>query len=153
MANFTFNVAKGRTVELYNRVKANDPSTSALIIVPLETAGLEAQSVLEDYDTLSALLAAANNEQTTLGRKTLTDAELAALPAPDDTNNRFDIDLPDITWAASAGNAISAILVCYDANTGSGTDADIVPLTYHDFAATPDGTDIVATTTAFFRAS
>jgi len=153
MANFVFNIAKGRTVEYYNRVENNDPSTSALIVIPLETAGLETQAVLEDVDTVSALIAGTTNEQTTMGRKTLTDVELAALPAPDDTNNRYSLDLPDITWTAATGNAISALVVAYDDNTGTGTDANIVPLTYHDFIVTPSGTDIVATTTEFFRAS
>ena len=153
MANFVFNIAKGRTVEYYNRVENNDPSTSALIVIPLETSGLEAQSVLEDVDTVSALIAGTTNEQTTMGRKTLTDVELAALPAPDDSGNKYSLDLPDVTWTAATGNAISALVVAYDDNTGTGTDANIIPLTYHDFIVTPSGTDIVATTAEFFRAS
>jgi hypothetical protein len=153
MANFVFNIAKGRTTEYYNRVENNDPSTSALIVIPLETSGLEAQSVLEDVDTVSALIAGTTNEQTTMGRKTLTDVELAALPAPDDSGNKYSLDLPDVTWTAATGNAISALVVAYDDNTGTGTDANIIPLTYHDFIVTPSGTDIVATTAEFFRAS
>ena len=153
MANFVFNIAKGRVVEFYNRVENNDPAASALIVIPIETAGLEAQSALEDSDNVTELLDGATNEQTTMGRKTLTDTELAALPAPDDTNNRYSLDLPDITWTAAAGNAISALVVCYDVDTGAGTDANIIPLTYHDFITTPTGTDIVATTLEFFRAS
>jgi hypothetical protein len=153
MANIVFNIAKGRVVELYNRVRANDPASSALILVPIETAGLEADAVLIDKDDLAAVLAGATNEQTTMGRKTLTDADLAALPAPDDVNDRYDISIPSVTWAAAAGNAISKILVCYDADTGAGTDANILPLTMFDAAATPDGNDIVLATGAFFRAS
>ena len=153
MANFVFNIAKGRTTEYYNRVKGNDPAASAFIIIPLETSGLEAQSVLEDKDDVAALVAGTTNEQTTMGRKTLTDADLAALPAPDDTNNRFSLDLPDITWTAASGNAISALVVAYDNDTAAGTDSNIIPLTYHDFIVTPTGTDIVATTAEFFRAS
>jgi hypothetical protein len=63
-----------------------------------------------------------------MGRKTLTDADLAALPAPDDTNDRYDISLPT-TWVAASGNAISKILVCYDSDTTGGTDSNILPLT------------------------
>jgi hypothetical protein len=91
MANIVFNIAKGRVVEYYNRVKGNDPANSALIIMPLETSGLEADSVLIDKDDFAALVSGATNEQTTMGRKTLTDADLASLPAPDDTNDRYDI--------------------------------------------------------------
>ncbi len=153
MANIVCNIAKGRIVELYNRVKGNDPANSALILVPIETTGLEADSVLVDKDDLAAFLSGATNEQTTMGRKTLTDADLATLPAPDDTNNRFDISLPAVTWTAATGNPISKILVCYDSDTTSGTDANILPLCYFDRAETPSGSDIVLSTGVFFRAS
>lgn len=153
MANIVFNIAKGRVKELYNRVKSNDPANSAIIIVPIETAGLETDAALTDADTLAAVLAGATNEQTTMGRKTLTDADLAALSAPDDTNDRNECDLPTVTWTAAAGNAISKLLVCYDSDTTGGTDASIVPLTMFDFAQTPSGADIQMTGGTFFRAS
>lgn len=153
MANYVFNISKGRVTEYYNRVKGNDPAASAFIIVPLETTGLEAQSVLEDKDDLAAVLAGTTNEQTTMGRKTLTDADLAALPAPDDTNNRFSLDLPDFTWAAATGNAISGFVVCYDNDTAAGTDSNILPMTFHDLVITPTGTDITPTTAEFYRAA
>ena len=153
MANIVFNIAKGRVVELYNRVKSNDPANSALILVPIETSGLESDATLIDKDTLTDLLAGTTNEQTTMGRKTLTDANLAALPAPDDANDRMDISLPTVTWSAATGNAISKIAVCYDNDTTSGTDANIVPLTMFDAVVTPDGTDIQLTGGTFFRGS
>lgn len=153
MANIVFNIAKGRVVELYNRVENNDPTNAAIILVPIETTGLEADATLIDADTLAAVLAGTTNEQTTMGRKTLTDADLAALPAPDDTNDRYDVSLPTVTWTAATGNAISKILVCYDSDTTAGTDANIVPLTMFDFAQTPSGADIQMTTGVFFRAA
>jgi hypothetical protein len=153
MSNIVFNIAKGRVVELYNRVENNDPANSAIILVPIETSGLEADSVLIDKDDLAAVLAGATNEQSTMGRKTLTDVELASLPAPDDTNDRFDLALPTVTWAGATGNAISKILVCYDSDTTGGTDANIIPLTMFDFAMTPSGADIQMTGGNFFRAS
>ena len=48
MANIVFNIAKGRVVEFYNRVENNDPTNSALILVPIETTGLEADATLID---------------------------------------------------------------------------------------------------------
>lgn len=153
MSNITFNIAKGRVVELYNRVKSNDPTNAALILVPIETSGLEADATLIDADTLAALLSGTTNEQTTMGRKVLTDADLAALPAPDDTNDRYDISLPTTTWVAATGNAISKIAVGYDPDTTGGTDANIIPLTMFDFAQTPSGADIQMTTGVFFRAA
>jgi hypothetical protein len=45
--------------------------------------------------------------------------------------------------------------MCYDNDTTAGTDANIVPMTKHDFTVTPDGTDItgVIATAGFGRAS
>lgn len=153
MANIVFNIAKGRVVEYYNRVENNDPANSALIIVPIETSGLESDATLIDKDDLAAVLSGTTNEQTTMGRKTLTDSDLASLPAPDDANDRYDVSLPTITWTAATGNAISKLLVCYDPDTTGGTDSAIIPLTMFDFAVTPSGTDIQAIGGAFFRAS
>lgn len=158
MADSVFNIAKGRVAELYNRVDSNDPANSALIVVALKATGLEAHATLIDYDTLAAILAAANDEATNVGyaRKTLTDSDLSALSV-DDTNNRVDLDIPDQTWTAVAtsGGAWGALLVCYDNDTTGGSDTNIVPLTVHDFAVTPDGSDITAQINAsgFYRAS
>lgn len=153
MANIVFNIAKGRVAELYDRVKNNDPTNSALILVPIETTGLESDATLIDADTLAAVLAGATNEQTTMGRKTLTDSDLAAIPAPDDTNDRNERSLPTTTWTGATGNAISKILVCFDPDTTGGADSAIIPMTMFDFAQTPSGADIQMTTGAFFRAS
>lgn len=155
MADFVFNIAKGRIVEFYNRVENNDPSTSALILVPLSQSGTEAQG--QDLDTLAAVEADANFAEQTAGgwaRKTLTDVELAALPAPDDTNNRYAVAVPAVTWTGpTAGNNTTGLLVCYDANTGAGADTDIIPLTHHTFAVTADGNDVVLNVGDFLRAS
>lgn len=153
MANIVFNIAKGRVIELYNRVESNDPTNSALIIVPIETSGLEADSVLIDKDDLAAVLSGTTNEQTTMGRKTLESAELASLPAPTDASDYYEVSLPTVTWTAATGNAISKLLVCYDSDTTGGADSAIVPLTMFDFVITPSGADIQMTTGAFFRAA
>jgi hypothetical protein len=159
MANGVFNIAKGRVVEFYNRVENNDPAASALIIVLLKAN--EAEATFIDRDNLSLVLAEAGTTEadfTNYGRKTLTDVELAALPAPDDTNDRFDIDLPDQTWTAAGNgtnNTLTKLIVCYDADTGTGDDTNIIPLTHHDFAVTTDGSDLTAQFDAagFFRAA
>lgn len=153
MANIVFNIAKGRVTELYARVRNNDPANAAFILVPIETAGLEADSVLIDADTLAALLSGTTNEQTTMGRRTLTDVELAALPAPNDASDWYELSLPTVTWALATGNPIAKIAVCYDSDTTSGTDANIVPLTMFDFVQNPSGGDIQMTGGAFYRAT
>jgi hypothetical protein len=157
MADFIFNVAKGRVAEFYNRVDSNDPANSALVIVVLATAGLESDATLRDLDTLSAVVAGTTNEVTNVNyaRKVLTDADLAAL-SPDDANDRVDLDIPDQTWlGVAAGDGWSKVIICYDGDTTSGTDANIIPLTAHDFVLTPDGSDLTLQINAagFFRAA
>lgn len=164
IADFVFNIAKGRVAEFYNRVDSNDPANSALIITVLATSGLETDAVLKDKDTLADVVSGTTNEVTntvngsawsSVGRKVLTDTDLAAFAA-DDTNDRVDLDFADQTWTAvAAGDGWSKLIVCYDSDTTAGTDANIIPLTAHDFVVTPDGSDITAVvaTAGFFRAS
>lgn len=152
MANFVFNIAKGRVVEFFNRVQSNDPANSAIILVPCSASDTEANA--QDADTLTAALATAINEQTTSWtRKTLTDADLSAI-AVDDTNNRFPATLPSVTWTGpTTGNDTTGLLICYDGDTTAGTDANIIPLVHCDFAVTADGNDVVLNAGDCFRAS
>jgi len=159
MANFVFNIAKGRVAELYNRVDTNDPAASAIIILLLAVSGVESDAVLIDKDTITDLVSGATNESTNTGyaRKVLTDADLTAF-TPDDANDRVDLDIPDQTWTGVANDGTGAIgdfVTAFDADTGAGTDANIIPMTLHDFAVTPDGSDITAQIAAagFYRAS
>lgn len=152
MAAVAYNIAKGRTVELYNRVLSADPAHCALILVPLETSGLETDAVLIDKDDLAAVLSGATNEQTTMGRKTLVAGDLSAITT-DDANNRQDIALPTVIWTAATGNSIAKILICYDPDTTGGTDSSIIPIQHFDFAITPDGSNVQLTGGTFYRAS
>lgn len=146
-SNGVFNIAKG-SVAYYASLPA---ASDSLIAVLLKSSGLEGDTTLADYDTLSALLAGANDEASdaSYSRKALTSVTVTV----DDTNDRVDLDCADITWSALAGAAIAKLVICYDGNTGSGTDADIIPLTYHSFDVTPDGTDVTATVSNFARIS
>lgn len=147
MADIVFNIAKGKVAYLAGLPAASD----ALIIVPLETSGIVADATMIDYDDLAAVLAGATNEQSTMGRKTGASVTVTV----DDTNDRVDVDMADVTWTAATGNAISALLVCYDGDTGAGTDANIIPLVKLDCVMTPDGSDFTAVVAAagFYRAS
>ncbi|KOU41276.1 hypothetical protein ADK55_29195 [Streptomyces sp. WM4235] len=118
-------------------------------MVALESTGLVGDSTMRDYDNLSDLLAGASNEQTTVGRKTLASVTVTV----NDTNDRVDIDAADVTWTAPTGNAIGAVVICYDPDTTGGTDADLIPLTKHDVTWTPDGNDFTLTISDFVRAS
>ncbi|MEO3860875.1 hypothetical protein [Acrocarpospora sp. B8E8] len=145
MGNIVFNQSLGRVAYDMTLPGTND----ALIIVPIEASGIEADNTLRDYDDLGALLAAANNEQSTMGRKTVTSVTVTV----NDTDNRVEVDIADQTWVAASGNEIAALLFCYDNDTTGGTDTNIRPLTKHDFSAIPDGSDLTATITDFFRAT
>lgn len=136
MADFTFNIAKGREAHYASLSAAND----SLIAVVVEATGLETDATLKDYDNLSLLLAGTSNEQTTMGRKTLATINVTG----DDTNDWTDVDITvDPVWVAATGNGVGAILVCYKPDTAS-ADTDIIPLTKHDFVVTPNGGDITA---------
>lgn len=159
MGNIVFNIALSRVGELYSRVDTNDPANSALIVLLLAATGIESDATLKDVDTVTALVAGTTNEATNTGyaRKVLTDADLVAF-APDDTNDRVDLDIPDQTWTAVANDgtgAVSDLVIAYDNDTTAGTDTNIVPMTLHDFSLTPDGSDITAqvSSAGFFRAS
>lgn len=145
MANLVFNTALGRLAHYASLPATND----ALVMVPIETSGIVADSVMRDYDDLGALLAGASNEQTTMGRKTLASVTATV----DDANDRVNLDAADVTWTAATGNAISAVVICYDPDTTGGTDADLIPLTKHDVTMTPDGSDFTLTIADFARAT
>lgn len=156
MADQIFNIALGRVAELYNRVDVNDPANAALIVIVLVSTDTDA--AVKDVDTVSALTALTNTAEATntgYARKTLTDTDLVAF-APDDTNDRVDLDIPDQTWTSvSAGDNWTDLAICYDSDTTGGTDANIVPLTWHDFVVSPNGGDITAQIAAagFYRAA
>jgi hypothetical protein len=150
MADFVFNIAKGRAAYYATLPAASD----ALIVVPIETSGIEADETLKDHDTLSALLGGTSNEQTSnMTRKTL--ASVTVTVSDTGGENWVNVDAVDPVWTAATGNAISALIICYDADTGAGTDADIIPLVKLDCVMTPDGSDFTAqfASTGFYRAS
>ena len=156
MPAFVFNIALGRVAELYRRVEENSPANSALVLVAINNGGTS-DAVMQDYATLAALLADAGVAEVTNSgytRRVLTDADLAAVPAPDNTNNRIELSLPAVTWAAiGAGTTWTDLVVCYDPDTTTGTDADLIPLTLSDFVKAPDGGDIPMAAGVFYRAN
>lgn len=152
MANYAFNIAKGRVVELTNRVKSGDPAASRLYAIPLSTTPTQATG--EDVDDFAALITAGAVEAATNGwaRITLAAADITAL-VPDDTNNRFDADFIDLAFGAiTAGTNSVGIVVCY-ASVVTPTNAQLLPMTHHDFAITADGSTVTGTVAVFFRAT
>lgn len=149
MANFTFNVALGREVEFHARVDGNDPANSALILVVLAAATLEADNVLKDYDTLAAVLATSLEvTNTNYARKTLTDADLTPYTV-DDSTNSITLPLANQTFSTIlAGDSWAKLVIGYDSDTTGGTDANIVPVVALDLlitgaAVVPNGNNII----------
>jgi hypothetical protein len=159
MADFAFNIAKGRIVEYANRINTNDPANS-VFQVSLWNYGAATDDTIGDLDTVALVESNANAAELTSGsnanyaRKTINDTTGMTITV-DDTNNRVDVDIPDQTWTAlGAGTAITDLVVQYDSDSTTGTDANQVPCTSHDFVVTPDGSDVTAVIAAagFFRA-
>ena len=136
MSDFIFNVAKGKVAH-YASLAAS-PADDALVIVPLEAATLEADSTLMERLTLKAITDAVSNEQTAMGRKTLTGVTVTI----NNTTDSVMVDCDDFTYTAASGAPVSAFLVCYVPEVGVSPDHEIVPLTKHDFSAVPNGGDI-----------
>jgi hypothetical protein len=130
MANVTFNLAKGALVEKFRDGAANG------IVLLLEA--IEADADLVDHENLSTLLAAGNTEATATGyaRKTGITGTIVI----DDTNDRAEVDIPSQQWDDVSGNAFIAVIVAYEE---SAAEAGRIPLTKHDWAMTPDGTDVM----------
>jgi hypothetical protein len=142
MADFVFNIAKGAFAEKFRDGAANG---GILLLIAADT-----DAAMRDTDTVTALLATGANEATdgSYARKT----GLTGTITVDDTNDRVDVDLPDQTWTALAGAAITDAVVFYEETAA---DTGRVPLTLHDFAVTPDGSDVTIQFNAagFARAS
>ena len=146
MADFRFNIAKGKFREYHDRVANNDPANSALVIVLINTS--ETDATLEDLDNLSLVLANANTDEfdgTGYARIVLTDADLT-VTSPDDANNRVDMDFANQVFSSvSADGVIASVtdaLLCYDSDTTVGTDANIIPMGCYDFVVTPQGGNV-----------
>ena len=146
MANYVFNIAKGRMVEFQNRVDQNDPTNAIFIAVPLSASGTEAQG--QDLDDLAAVLADPNFTELTTAewaRISFVDTAVPAI-AVDDPGNLFGMDLDNVAFGVvNSGGPSTGILICYDSDSGAGTDANIIPISHHDFVATGVGTTITAT--------
>lgn len=158
MADFVFNRSKGRVTEFAERVNANDPTNSVFLVRLIQSSGVESDATLLDKDDFSALVSGATDFATNSGysQKSL-DQSGGITVTYDDTNDRVDVDIPDQTWTAVAASpgAISDLVTGYDSDSTAGTDSNVLPMTWHDFSVTPDGSDITAqiATAGFFRAS
>jgi hypothetical protein len=145
MASIVFNTALAKLAYYAGLPAAND----GLVLIPLESSGLESDAVLRDKDDFAAVVAGTTNEQSTVGRKPLTGVTVTV----DDTNDRVALAMASVVWSSPTGNAIGAVVICYDPDTTTGTDSDLIPLTKHDLTWSPDGNAFTLSGADFFRAS
>lgn len=129
MAAGIFNIAKGRLAHYASLPAASD----ALVAVLLSAA--EVDDTLNNYDDLGSLLAAVGNTEATFtgySRQVLSGVTVTV----DDTGNNVKVDCNDPQWSPTSAESLVKLVVCYDGDTGAGTDANIIPLFFDDFVVT-----------------
>jgi len=147
MANGVFNIARGKIGYYLDDAMGLAAANSRLVIVVLSL--VEADDTLNNYDTLSALLGGSNSEADATNYARIELAAAAVTYSVNDTSNTAKVVIDaDQTWTSVANDdsngAWDKLIVCWDGDNAAGTDADIVPLTYHDFSVTPNGGNITA---------
>lgn len=143
MANVVFPYAKGRWVEKYSLPTGSDN----ILVVLLQSTGLQADATLGTYQFLSQLLTAGNTEATftNYSRHVLTSASITV--SVNTSTGVTTVDITDQVWNAAGGatnNTLGALLTCYRPTSAS-TDSSVVLLTKHDFAVTTTGGNLTAT--------
>jgi hypothetical protein len=157
MADGIFNIAKGRFGEFFNRVDANDPTNSVLVISLWKTIPADdTTNNATDHANLVTLGGVAA-DFTNYARVVLNDTNIA-LGSPDNTNNRFDYDIPDPSWTSAGGatnNTLAKLTIMYDNDSTTGADSAIIPMSYHDFVITTNGGNLtgVVNASGFGRAA
>lgn len=142
MGNLIFDYAKGRWGEKYRLPVGGDN----IVVVLLQSAGLQADSTLNDHQTLAALLAA-NTEATftNYARKVLAAVDITV--TVNTSTGVTTVDISDQVWNAAGGatnNTLGALLTCYRPASSS-PDSAVLPLTKHDFAVSTTGGNLTAT--------
>jgi hypothetical protein len=155
MADQVFNIAKGKVAQYFQNVEDGSPANAKIYMIVFNSS--DTDDAVRDCDTVAAIEALSSTAEVTntnYSRKEILAADITI--TIDDTNNRVDIDIADESWTAvAAGTAWTDICLAYDPDSTTGTDSTLVPLTWHDFAVTPDGSDITAQINAsgVFRAA
>jgi len=143
IANIILDYAVGRWVEKYRLPVGGDN----ILIVLLQASGLEADATLNNYQFLSDLLAASNNEATftNYSRKVLSAADITV--TPNTGTGVTTVDIADQTWTSAGGavnNSLGAFLTCYR-QTSSTPDSGVLVLSKHDYTQSTTGVNLQAT--------
>lgn len=140
MGNLIYTASKGRFVRYCDLATGSD----AIGVMLLTTTGLVADTTLQDYTTIAAMLTAGNTEATftNYARKFFTSGITIT---PNFTANTNTISMSNFTWTAAGGTTNNAIgkLVTYYRPTSLSADSACVPMTFHDLTATTTGSDLL----------
>jgi hypothetical protein len=140
MANFIFTIAKGRFIQQSSLATGAD----AVLVCLLKSSGLQADATLQDYTTLSTLLAS-NTEATftNYGRKVLTSGLTIT---QNFTTNVQTVAIGNQTWFAAGGasNDVLGKLITAYRPTSASPDSACIPMLAYDFTATTTGSDLIA---------
>lgn len=116
----------------------------AVLVILLKSSGLQVDTTLQDYTTLSTLLAS-NTEATftNYGRKVLTSGFTIT---PNFTTNVNSVAVGNQTWFAAGGasNDVLGKLITAYRPLSSSPDSACIPMTGYDFTATTTGSDLIA---------
>lgn len=135
MADGVFNIAKGAAAQLMR------DNPNSLVVLLLQAA--EADATLIDHANVSAMLGAAGNTEanfTNYARKTGLTETVTVDTAADDVT----ADVGDQTWTGAGGASNNTLVKLVVAVATGAGDANLVPLTHHDFPVTTDGNDLTA---------
>jgi hypothetical protein len=135
--DFIFNVAKGRV-----RTLSELTGNQRLLWVLLQNTGLEADSVLEDYDNLGVLITEATF--TNYARVAATSVAVTV----DDSADELRVSAAPLvipTAGGGANNTLHKALLCHDPDITTGTDANVIPVAAYDITVITDGTDLTLT--------
>jgi hypothetical protein len=141
MANYVFTTGLGKTAQYVQNVL--DGGNDAIVWVPMATSGTAEQG--EGLTTLAAVEADANfSEQTGTGWSRVIQDETgdSLAVAFDTTNNRVEADSADLVWAGPSSGNTTGVIACYDPDTTTGTDTDLIPLVHLDMAVTQNGQQV-----------
>ncbi len=155
MVDIVCNVAKGKAAAYHENVENNSPAGCEIVIMAIVSTNTDDER--RDADTFAAMIALGSTAEATnanYARKILTAADISQ--TLDDTNNwtEQDVDVDPVFSSIASGDNWTHLVIGYDP-LGTGVDANIIPLTVHDFVVTPNGGDITAQIDAngYYRAA
>lgn len=108
--------------------------SDALIWVLLQSTNLDPDAILIDRVSMADIVSGTTLEATFVGyvRKSIT----AATVTVNYMDDSVAADSSDLSWSPTQAQALGKIVCLYDADTTSGTDANLIPVFADDYVLT-----------------